>query len=212
MLQKNAVNNTKAITVAVVSTVLVIAYPFISYSLQRHHYGGFFPIVLAVILGWRAYRTSINIQRYSLIAIGAMLLVGSLFMGTVTGQLVPVIIYSVLVWFFARTLLHPPSLIERFVRLQFSDIPVEVLNYCRQLTLVWTLLFAVIVIASLALIVTKQAWYLTLLHGVITWLLMAVLTVIEHVYRVKRFPFMKGQTPSMKATVQSAINNKDQLW
>ena len=212
MLQKNALNKTKTITLTIVATGLVIAYPFISYSLQRYHFGGFLSVVLALILGWRAYNSSKMMQRYSLFVIAALLLVGSLAMSTVTSQLVPVMIYLVLVWFFGRTLLRPPSLIERFVRLQFSDIPVEVLNYCRQLTLVWTLLFVAIVIASLVLMATHQAWLFALLHGVITWLSMAVLTVIEHVYRTKRFPFMKGQTPSIKDTVQSAIKNKDQLW
>ncbi len=211
-LQKNAFNKTRAITLTVVSTGLVIAYPFISYTLQRNHYSGLLPGLLALLLCWRALNTSEIIHRHALVAIAVVLLTGAQFMSTATSQMVPVIIYLVLIWFFGRTLLHPPSLIERFVRLQFSEIPDEVLSYCRQLTLVWTLLFVVIVMASLVLIAANQAWVFALLHGVVTWLLMAILTVIEHVYRLKRFPFMKGQTPSIKNTVQSVIKNKDQLW
>lgn len=212
LLQKNAFNKTKAITLTVVSIGLVIVYPFISYTLQRNQYGGFLPAVLALIFCWHALHASEAIQRYSQVAIAILLFTGALFMSVATSQLIPVIIYLVLIWFFGRTLMHSPSLIERFVRLQFSEIPDEVQNYCRQLTLVWTLLFVAIVTASILLIVTNNDWYLTLLHGVIVWLLMALLVVVEYVYRLKRFPFMKGQIPSIKATVQSAIKNRDQLW
>ncbi len=196
----------------VVSIGLVIAYPFISYTLQRNQYGAFLPSVLAFVLCWRALKASEIFQRYSLFALAVLLLTGALLMGDATSQLIPVTIYLALVWFFGRTLFYPPSLIERFVRLQFAEIPDEVLSYCRQLTVVWTLLFIAIVITSLVLVATNHAWLFTILHGVITWLLMAVLTVIEHIYRLKRFPFMKGQTPSIKETVQAAIKNKDQLW
>jgi uncharacterized membrane protein len=212
LLQKNAFNKTKAITLTVVSIGLVIAYPFITYTLQRNQYGGFLPCVFALVLCWRALNASEIIQRFSLFAIAALLLAGALLMDDVTSQLIPVTIYLALIWFFGRTLFYPPPLIERFVRLQFAEIPDEVLNYCRQLTVVWTLLFVLIVIASLVLIATNHTWLFALLHGVITWLFMAALTVIEHVYRLNRFPFMKDQIPSIKATVQSAIKNKDQLW
>lgn len=133
-------------------------------------------------------------------------------MSQLTSQLVPVVIYLGLVWFFGRTLIQPPSIIERFVSLQFSEIPDEVLGYCRQVTWAWTLLFAGIVVISILLILTGNDWSLTVLHGIITWLLMIALMLVEYVYRLWRFPFMRGQTPSIHATVQSAIKNKDQLW
>jgi uncharacterized membrane protein len=211
-LKKSALNKTKAVSIAVVSTGLVVAYPFISYALQQNHYGGLLPSLLALMFCWRAVKASATKQRYSLLAIATLLLIGAMFLSGATSQLVPVIIYIGLIWFFGRTLIQPPSLLERFACLQFADIPDEVLNYCRQLTIVWTLLFVVIVIASLLLIATNQTWHFALLHGVISWVLMAILAVTEHIYRQKRFPFMQGQMPSTTTTVQIAIKNKDQLW
>lgn len=159
----------------------------------------------------RALKIDNKVRRYGLVGIAALLLIGALFFSRIASQLVPVMIYLVLVWFFGRTLVHPPSLIERFVKLQFSDIPAEVLDYCRRLTVVWTLLFVCIVLASVMLIMAGNIWYFTLLHGVLVWVLMAILAITEHGYRLYRFPFMKGQTPSIKETFQSAIRSRDQL-
>jgi uncharacterized membrane protein len=191
---------------------MVVAYPFIGYALQRNGFAGFLPIILALILCWRALSRSTSVQRFYLFALAGLLLSGVMFFSDVTSQIIPVIIYCLLIWFFGRTLLNPPSLLERFAGLFFADIPDDVLRYCRKLTWIWMLLFIVIVIASLLLIITNQAWYFAVLHGVVTWLLIAVLTVVEHIYRLKRFPFMHGQMPSIKATVQSAIRDKDKLW
>ncbi len=159
----------------------------------------------------RALKLEDKFRRYGLIGIASLLCIGALFFSRIASQMFPVMIYLVLIWYFGRTLIHPPSLIERFVKLQFSDIPPEVLEYCRRLTMVWTLLFVGIVLVSMMLIMMDNSWYFTLLHGVLVWVLMACLAVSEHLYRLYRFPFMKGQTPSIKETFQSAIQSRDQL-
>jgi uncharacterized membrane protein len=191
---------------------MVIAYPFIGYTLQRLDYDWFLPTVLTLIIGWRAFVSTNQTQRFFLFLLAAVLFIGTTLMSRTTAQLIPVTVYLGLVGFFGRTLMYRPSLIERFVLLQFSEVPDEVLNYCYRLTLVWTVLFAVIVIASMILMVAEQDWYLTLLHGVVAWVLMAVLMLLEPLYRLNRFPFMKGQTPSIKATFDSVMKSKEQLW
>jgi len=201
-----------AMTISMLTTGIVLAYPFVSYALQKNNYGSLLPAMLALVIGWRALSVNEAFRRNSLFVIAGLILIGAVFVGSMTSQLVPVMIYSVLAWFFGRTLFCPPSLIERFVKLQFSDIPKEVLDYCRQLTAVWAGLFVAIVIVSVTFMLTGHDWYLTLLHGVIVWLLMAVLALAEHFYRLRRFPFMKDQMPSIRETFQSAIKSKDQLW
>lgn len=212
LLQKNETNRVRTIIVAFASAIFVFVYPFISYLLQQYDYGSILPVLLVLLISWRGFNSAKAFQRNSLFAIAGLILAGAIFLDTMTSQLIPVIIYLVLGWFFGRTLLNPPSLIERFVSLQFSEIPEEVLDYCRRLTIVWTGLFVIVVIASIVLMVTGRDWYLTLLHGVIVWLLMAALAVVEHVYRIKRFPFMKGQMPSIRETLHSAVKSRDQLW
>ncbi|MCH9698660.1 MAG: hypothetical protein K0U68_11200 [Gammaproteobacteria bacterium] len=190
---------------------LFLGYPFISYELQQYQYSAVIPFVVSMFVVSRALKLEDKFRRYGLIGIASLLCIGALFFSRIASQMFPVMIYLVLIWYFGRTLIHPPSLIERFVKLQFSDIPPEVLEYCRRLTMVWTLLFVGIVLVSMMLIMMDNSWYFTLLHGVLVWVLMACLAVSEHLYRLYRFPFMKGQTPSIKETFQSAIQSRDQL-
>ena len=79
----------------------------------------------------RALKLEDKFRRYGLIGIASLLCIGALFFSRIASQMFPVMIYLVLIWYFGRTLIHPPSLIERFVKLQFSDIPAEVLEYCQ---------------------------------------------------------------------------------
>lgn len=211
MLQKNALNKLKTVILTVSCVGLFLGYPFINYALQRYQCSAFIPFVLSIFVVSRALKFEDKLRRYGLIAVALMLVIGALFFSRIASQLFPVMIYLVLIWFFGRTLIHPPSLIERFVKLQFTDIPADVLDYCRRLTVIWTLLFAGIVLASVILIVTNNTWYFTLLHGVVVWVLMAILAVTEHMYRLYRFPFMRGQTPSIQETFQAAIQSRDQL-
>ena len=84
---------------------------------------------------------------------------------------------------FGATLLHPPSLIERFARLREVELPPAALSYCRKVTIVWTVwLSANTIIASiLALPGNEAAW--ALWTGLVAYLIMGALFACEIVVR-----------------------------
>src|SRR5580704_11915649 len=53
----------------------------------------------------------------------------------------PVVVSATLLVVFGRTLFHPPTLVERFARLQKSELTPEEVRYCRRVTQLWCLFF-----------------------------------------------------------------------
>jgi uncharacterized membrane protein len=90
---------------------------------------------------------------------------------------------------FGATLLHPPSLIERFARLHEPDLPSAASSYCRKVTIVWTvwLLANTIIAAVLSLPGHDEAW--ALWTGLVAYLFMGALfageIVVRHISRRK---------------------------
>jgi len=84
---------------------------------------------------------------------------------------------------FGATLLHPPSLIERFARLREVDLPPAAHSYCRKVTIVWTVWLSAntIIAAILALPGNDAAW--ALWTGLVAYLIMGALFACEIVVR-----------------------------
>jgi uncharacterized membrane protein len=88
---------------------------------------------------------------------------------------------------FGATLLHPPSLIERFARLREVDLPPAAHSYCRKVTIVWTVWLSAntIIAAILALPGNDAAW--ALWTGLLAYLIMGALLageiVVRHIMR-----------------------------
>jgi uncharacterized membrane protein len=76
---------------------------------------------------------------------------------------------------FGVSLLRPPSLIERFARMQEPDLPTKGQAYCRTVTIVWTvwLVANAIVAAALALWGSDAMW--ALWTGIVAYLVMGAL-------------------------------------
>ncbi len=145
------------------------------------------------------------------------LLLGAYYMQTLTAKALPVLIQLMLMYFFGRTLLKDkgPSFIESFVRLQFPEFPPAIGLYCRQLTLVWTLFFAMnaLIVAALAIWGTTFWW--SLYNGVLIYLLMGLLVIIEYIYRRIRFADLsilhKG-IPDPLTTIKTMMVNGRKIW
>ena len=78
---------------------------------------------------------------------------------------------------------HPPSLIERFARLRYPDLPPEGVQYCQRVTMVWAifLVFNALVAAATALWGSLALW--SLWTGLISYLLTAALFLGEMAVR-----------------------------
>jgi len=167
---------------------VVVAYPFLSAYLARLGFASLELIVFAALTLWRGITASGLVARLASFALAAVLLAGAYFATTYFVWLVPSFAYLWLTFLFGHTLWSPPSFIERLVRLQFPDLMPGIAEYCRELTWVWTLFFAVniVICAALPAVAGQTAW--ALYTGVLVYGLMALLGTGEWFYRHRRFP------------------------
>ena len=98
-------------------------------------------------------------------------------------KLYPVIINFGLLGWFGRTLIRPPSAIERLARLTEPDLPDYAVNYTRRVTWIWCGFFLVNGLAALYTSVFSSFEIWTLYNGLIAYLLMGTLFALEYLVR-----------------------------
>lgn len=171
---------------------LTVIYPFAVYfGLQTVQ-----PRVLAVLLlvtillrHWQtARRFATGLQRSEWLAfVGLCFLALSI---AATNQpdlllLYPVAVSLSMLFLFGRTLYHPPSMIERFARLREHNLSPQGIQYTRNVTMIWCGFFAVnACIALTTVFLSREYW--ALYNGLISYMLMGLLFLIEWVVR-RRF-------------------------
>ncbi|OAH99624.1 hypothetical protein A1342_07820 [Methylomonas methanica] len=172
----------------VIIACLVVAYPFLSAYLTSLGFASLELIVFAALTLWRGFTAAGLVARVTSFLLAAVLLAGAYFATTYFVWLVPSFAYLWLTFLFGHTLWSPPSFIERLVRLQFPELVPGIAEYCRNLTWVWTLFFAIniLICAALPLIAGQTAW--AIYTGAVVYLLMGLLGTGEWFYRHWRFP------------------------
>ena len=100
-------------------------------------------------------------------------------------KLIPVVINFACLIGFASTLRHPPSMIERFARLQEPDFSDTAIAYTRKVTMVWCGFFVLNGSVSLytALFTDMATW--TLYNGLIAYLFLGLLFIGEYLVRLR---------------------------
>lgn len=95
----------------------------------------------------------------------------------------PVCINGLMLVLFVLSLLRPPTIIERFARLQDPALPESAVRYTRNVTIVWCLFFVLNGSAALytALFTSLETW--TLYNGSIAYGLMGALFAVEYLVR-----------------------------
>lgn len=191
--------------------LLFLAYPFLLQTLADRGWQIQLPWLLAAILGWRAWRSQRTGEKWLWAGLALALVSGALLLGTVVMRLVPAVTFGLIAWVFGRTLRHPPPLVERMVRLQFSDIPPHLLAYTRRLTQLWTGFFLALALLSVLLswLAPGRPW--TWFHGIGIYLLIGLLLLGEYLYRRWRFPDL-DRAPPPHQTLRAAIKHGDSLW
>jgi uncharacterized membrane protein len=106
--------------------------------------------------------------------------------------LTPTAVNLALLVAFGRTLRGGPSLVETLARFQVPDLPPDEVRYCRSVTIVWCVFFAVNAALStwLAFHATRQAW--ALYTGFLAYILIGALFACEFVVRSWRFGRYEG--------------------
>lgn len=105
--------------------------------------------------------------------------------GSVLGlKFYPVLVSAVMLVIFGYSLWRPPSMIERFARLQQPDLPDQVIPYTRKVTWVWCGFFVVNgAIATATVFASEQVW--ALYNGLLSYILMGLLLVGEYLVRLR---------------------------
>ncbi|MGR9053438.1 MAG: hypothetical protein ACU84J_12390 [Gammaproteobacteria bacterium] len=197
---------------SIVAVCLFLAYPYLVYRGISEGLVWLAPSIFAGIYLWQAVkarRVGIRIYKAS-VTVGLML--GTYFLQSFTAKVMPVFIQLMLIYFFGRTLLKAkgPSLIERFVRLEFPEFPPGVSEYCRQLTWLWTLFFAFNAVSCTVLALWGSDFWWTLFNGIIIYLMIGLLMIGEYIYRHFRFPDL--WIPDPKSTIKTMIVNGRKIW
>jgi uncharacterized membrane protein len=193
-----------------ITTSFVLLYPYLVYRGMQAGWVWLAPAIVATILMAQALHSNHASARYKKMALALLLVFGMIFFQAFTAKLIPTLIQLALMHFFGKTLVKGPTLIERLVRLEFSDIPPEILQYCRQLTWLWTGFFAFNAFMCSALALWGQSGWWAFYTGVMIFALTGLLMVGEYIYRHYRFPAL--EIPDIKATVRNMIINSRQIW
>ncbi len=86
---------------------------------------------------------------------------------------------------FAVSLVRPPSMVERFARLQDPNLPPRGVAYCRGVTKVWCAFFGANAAAALWTVWHGDLQLWTLYNGLVSYLLMGALFGAEFLVRIR---------------------------
>ena len=101
--------------------------------------------------------------------------------------LVPTLVNGVLLFSFGRTIVYPPTVIEKIAGTMTKDLSENELLYCKNVTVVWCLFFTLngSMALFLAFFSSLEVW--TLYNGVVAYGLLGLLFLVEFIYRHWRF-------------------------
>lgn len=177
----------RLLTIAV--TLLLVLYPLLVYvGIQQLG-----PRVLAAILlaaalarlvvakiGGKALGNSAWLLLAAAAATGLTLATGSV-LGL---KFYPVLVSGVMLVLFGISLWRPPTMIERFARLQQADLPAHAIPYTRKVTWVWCGFFVLNGTVATATVFASDYWW-ALYNGLVSYLLIGLLLGVEYLVRLR---------------------------
>ncbi len=197
------------VRIALVS-VIFVGYPYLVYQSRESGLIWLAPVIFSGIYIYQALSSPTTQTRLLKLIIAVGLLIGAVFLQTLTAKLLPVLIQLVFMFFFGRTLYKGPPLIESFVRLEFPEFPPGIDRYCWQLTIMWTVFFGfnALMCAGLALW-ASDAWW-ALYNSILIFFMTGILMVGEYIYRHFRFPNL--DIPKPASTIKTMVSNGQKIW
>lgn len=174
----------KSIT-RIVFVVLSVTYPFVIYFGRNHVTPQTMALALLCLLVIRAWLVGWKTPTAKLLILaGVLVCLATFLLGGLIGLLwYPSAINLGMLLAFAYSVLHPPTVIERLARLTDPALPAHAVIYTRKVTLVWCAFFVLNggISAWTALFAFTETWMLY--NGLIAYILMGLLFVIEWVVR-----------------------------
>lgn len=195
-----------------ISTGLFLAYPYLVYRGIESGMVWMAPTIFSGVFLLQAFRAGNSRTRIIKAVVAIGLLLGAFYLQSITAKVLPVLIQLMLMYFFGRTLLKGkgPSFIESFVRLEFPEFPPGVSEYCRQLTIIWTVFFAFNALMGVGLAIWGTDFWWTLYNGILIYIMIGLLMVGEYLYRHFRFPDLG--IPDPQSTIKTMIVNGRKIW
>lgn len=178
----------KPSTLSLLLAVIFVLYPLLVYfGLQQFGprlLAGLLMLLLIVrILVSRRFGNASGGQWLAVYGASALALVGALVAdSSLSLKLYPVLVNVAMLAVFAFSLVYPPSIIERFARLQDPQLPESGVRYTRKVTLIWCVFFVVNGSISLVTIyISDEVW--ALYNGLISYICIGALFAGEWLYR-----------------------------
>ncbi|MGH8556941.1 MAG: hypothetical protein ACRESZ_05660 [Methylococcales bacterium] len=192
------------------ATAVFLGYPYLVYRGMAYGFVWIAPLLVSFLYIYRALGNWHSEDRLVNLLVGVTLIFGVIFLKSVSAKFLPVLIQMMFCWFFGRTLFRGPPLVERFVRVDFPVFPPGIAEYCRQLTWIWTLFFAVNVpVCSAFALWADDGWW-AFYTGVMIIVLTGLLLAGEYIYRHYRFPDI--QIPDPATSFRSILVNSRKIW
>lgn len=169
---------------------VVLLYPIAVYFGLQHLQPKTIAIILAALVllrGFIARSKLIETMKglWLIVLVVGILVAGlSFILNSALGlKLYPVIITGSFLAVFGYSLYAPPTIIERFARLQTSELPPEAIPYTTKVTKIWCLFFIINILVSLYTVFFTSVEIWALYNGLISYLLMGLLFIGEWGYR-----------------------------
>jgi uncharacterized membrane protein len=163
---------------------ITLIYPLAVWLGQRQVEPSFLAGLLMLAGLTRLHRLKIGqAERWWLAGMLVLLILAVWTHGWLALRLYPVLVNAALLGVFAYSLIFPPSMIERFARMNEPDLPAQAIGYTRRVTQIWCVFFGINGAISLmtALWASPAIW--ALYNGLIAYLLMGLLLAGEYVVR-----------------------------
>lgn len=173
-----------------VGHVLFALYPILIFAglqfVDPRTVGAFVLVALVARYRNRAARLIAGFSAWQFVALALPPLLGLAVIATNSElllRLYPASISASMLILFGVTLLRPPSMVERFARLQEHELSPAGVRYTRRVTEVWCLFFVLngLVAGYTAAFASREAW--ALYNGLIAYLLMGTLFAGERIVR-----------------------------
>ena len=183
----------------VLAALIGVGYPLLVYGLI----GLLEPRVLALLVGavvlprlalrWRHCRLAdISHLTVPVGLVATVLFLAAIFNDVRFFLFVPALINAGLLIGFGRTLLRGPSMVETIARLRRQHLPDGAVPYCRRVTYIWCLFFAINITISLWLTLSSSLAHWAIYNGFVAYILVGILLAAERAYRYWRFRVYDG--------------------
>lgn len=164
--------------------LISIGYPLVWLLGENRQQLSYLVGIMALLWVIKAIK-SVSFQRFLSIIMAMLLSIIWLTRSLETMYWYPVIISAAMLILFGSSLLSSQSIIERFARLQDSNLPPKAVRYTRKVTQVWTGFFVLNITICTVLILAEEYRWWALYSGGISYGLMGLLMCIEWLVRQK---------------------------